>query len=69
MRTGRKTAIIAKGIARFAEVQDLRGDDKSAEAAAIRHEWEAWTDAYPQWVPFVEAAQYRLFGEVNTRFD
>jgi hypothetical protein len=67
MNASQKTTIIARGIARFAAVQDLAPSDARPEAKAIRNHWFVWCDAHPQWVEFVEREQFYLFDRVNAK--
>lgn len=68
MNASAKTVRIADGIAKWAAVQNLAGNDRTAEARMIRMDWSVWCDDNPQFVEFAQAEQYALFDRVNARF-
>jgi hypothetical protein len=63
--TGHRTAVIAHGIAIWAECQNVAGD-KLAGSWPDR-KWKDWANRFPQYVDFVKAEQFALFDRVNAQ--
>lgn len=66
MNNSHRTTIIARGLALWAEVQDMPGD--KVEGSWPARKFADWSNRYPQFVDFVKAEQFALFDRVNAAF-
>lgn len=64
MNNSRRTAIIARGIGLWAQVQDQPADSYND----AHKDWRRWENHYPEFVEFVKAEQFALFDRVNAAF-
>lgn len=66
MNNSRRTKIIAEGVALWAAVQDMPGNE--VRGSKPLKAWEEWRATFPEFVEFVEQEQFALFDRVNAAF-
>lgn len=67
MQASRTTAIIAQGVALWADLQDMPQARWAMEESSPGKKWAEWERRYPQFVDFVKAEQFSLFDRVNAQ--